>query len=54
MRRHLIAAASVVTVLAAHQAVAADLGVRATGEGPMMEPVYNWTGFYIGGVAGYG
>jgi outer membrane immunogenic protein len=55
MRRHLIAAASVVTVLAAHQAVAADLGVRAMPvKAPVMEPVYNWTGFYIGGVAGYG
>lgn len=55
MKRYLITAISAVTVLAAQQAVAADLPVKAYPvKAPMMEPLYNWTGFYVGGVAGYG
>src|SRR6267143_6285921 len=35
-------------------ASAADLAARPYTKAPVMEPVYNWTGFYIFGGGGYG
>ena len=48
-------AASALAVLAATSvASAADLAARPYTKAPVMvEPVYNWTGFYIGGNVGY-
>lgn len=54
MKRYLLATAAAVMVLATQHAVAADLPVKAPVQAPIMAPIYNWTGFYIGGVAGYG
>ena len=34
-------------------ASAADLAARPYTKAPVMEPIYNWTGFYIGGNVGY-
>lgn len=36
------------------QAQAADLAARPYTKAPALTPVYNWTGFYIGGHVGYG
>jgi outer membrane immunogenic protein len=45
----------VVTVLAAvTTAHAADLGARTYAKAPMIDPAYNWTGFYAGVNVGYG
>jgi outer membrane immunogenic protein len=53
MKKLLLAAAAVVTVAA--PALAADLGRRS---GPYYTPpaaqLFNWTGFYVGGNAGWG
>ena len=47
-------AASVLTVVAATSiASAADMAPRYTKAPPMVAPVLSWTGFYIGGNAGY-
>ena len=46
-----------VVLLVAGPAIAADLGGRRTGPyyGPeMVRPLFNWTGFYVGGNAGWG
>jgi outer membrane immunogenic protein len=39
---------------AAAPAIAADIPVKARPMAPVMAPVFNWTGFYIGGHVGYG
>lgn len=56
MKHYLLATASALVVLATQQAMAADLAAKMPVKAPvpMMAPIYNWTGFYIGGVAGYG
>ena len=53
MKRMLIGIAAVASLLAT-SALAADLPARTYTKAPVyVEPVYNWTGFYIGGNIGY-
>ena len=52
MKRLLIGIAAVAS-LAASSALAADLPARVYTKAPVMAVVYDWTGFYIGGNAGY-
>jgi len=51
-RLYLLASTSALSLFVVHAAVAADLPVKAPAFTPM--PVYNWSGFYVGGLAGYG
>jgi outer membrane immunogenic protein len=49
-----IAASALAALAATSAASAADLAARPYTKAPLMaEPVYNWTGFYIGGNVGY-
>jgi outer membrane immunogenic protein len=49
-----IAASAFAALAATSAASAADLAARPYTKAPVMvEPVYNWTGFYIGGNVGY-
>jgi outer membrane immunogenic protein len=48
-----IAASAFVAVAAISAASAADLAARPYTKAPVLEPIYNWTGFYIGGNVGY-
>jgi len=49
-----VAVAAVTTVAAITAASAADLAARPYTKAPaMVEPIYDWTGFYIGGNVGY-
>ncbi len=43
-----------VASLMAGPALAADLGARPIYKAPALAPVFSWTGWYIGGNAGYG
>jgi outer membrane immunogenic protein len=53
MKRILIGIAAVASLLAT-SAFAADLPVKTYTKAPVyVEPIYNWTGFYIGGNIGY-
>ena len=53
MKRMLIGITAVTSLLAT-SAFAADLPVKTYTKAPVyVEPVYNWTGFYIGGNIGY-
>ena len=49
-----LALAAASAVLSTQLALAADLPTKAPPPAPMMPPVYNWTGFYIGGQVGGG
>src|SRR5882724_1111606 len=54
MKRILIGSAVVVSLLSATSGFSADLAARPYTKAPVyVEPVYNWTGFYIGGNVGY-
>ena len=54
MKRFLIGSAAVVSLLIAPGALAADLSPRVYNKAPVVTAVvYDWTGFYIGGNAGY-
>ncbi|WP_441277753.1 outer membrane protein [Tardiphaga sp. 172_B4_N1_3] len=53
MKKLLIAAFAVAAVATGSPASAADLAARPYTKAPALAPVYNWTGFYIGGNAGY-
>jgi outer membrane immunogenic protein len=55
MRRLSLALLAAVSTIALTQfASAADLPVRApVYKAPVMVPVYDWTGFYVGGNVGY-
>jgi outer membrane immunogenic protein len=48
-----IAASALAAMAATSAASAADLAARPYTKAPVMEPIYNWTGFYIGGNVGY-
>ena len=54
MKRFLTTAAGLVALGAAGPAMAADMAVKAPPPAPMIAPIYNWTGFYIGGNGGWG
>ena len=59
MRVFLIAAAGVLSLSGVSAAAAADLGQQMVTKATPMQsapisPVYNWTGFYIGGNVGCG
>jgi outer membrane immunogenic protein len=53
MKRALLAGTAIL-VLAAAQASAADLRLKAPPKPPIAAPAYNWTGVYIGGHLGWG
>ena len=48
-----VAASALVAIAATSAATAADIAPRYTKAQPAMVEVWNWTGFYIGGNAGY-
>jgi outer membrane immunogenic protein len=48
-----IAASALAAIAVASAASAADLAARPYTKAPVMAPVYDWTGFYIGGNVGY-
>jgi outer membrane immunogenic protein len=48
-----IAASALAVFATASSASAADLAARPYTKAPVMAPVYDWTGFYIGGNVGY-
>ncbi|MGY2905092.1 outer membrane protein [Bradyrhizobium sp. URHC0002] len=48
-----IAASALAAMVATSAASAADLAARPYTKAPLLEPIYNWTGFYIGGNVGY-
>jgi outer membrane immunogenic protein len=52
MKRISITAALI--ALSSVSAIAADLGTRPYTKAPVMDPAYDWSGFYIGVNAGYG
>jgi len=56
MRAFLLGTLGLVGVALAAPAVAADLPARpwAKAPAPMIDPVYNWTGFYVGANGGWG
>jgi len=53
MKKLLLASGALVALIAAGPAVAADQGIRAPAPA-YAPPVSDWTGFYVGGHAGYG
>jgi opacity protein-like surface antigen len=52
MKKHLIASGALIALVAGGPAMAADIGVGAPP--PAYAPVNDWSGFYVGGHAGYG
>jgi outer membrane immunogenic protein len=52
MKKLLLAGASLVILCSA--ASAADLAARPYMKAPIVSPAYNWSGFYIGAMGGYG
>ncbi len=54
MKKAWLFGASLAAVVFTGAASAADLGTRMPVKAPVAAPAYNWTGFYIGGNAGYG
>ena len=54
MKQILVGGAVAVAMLSASNALAADLAARPYTKAPVVAAiVYDWTGFYIGGNAGY-
>ena len=53
MKRLLLATVGLVALCTAGTAMAADMAVKAPPPAPII-PIYNWTGFYIGGNGGWG
>lgn len=55
MKKILLGTAAILAIAAATPAAAADMAARMpTKAPPMMAPIFNWTGFYIGVNGGYG
>jgi outer membrane immunogenic protein len=54
MKKFATVAAAIAALGFVNAASAADMPVKAPMAAPIAAPVYNWTGFYIGGVVGYG
>ncbi|MBX9828675.1 MAG: porin family protein, partial [Xanthobacteraceae bacterium] len=54
MRFHRVLIAAGLLASVALPAAAADLPARAPAYAPVVAPITSWTGFYIGGNAGYG
>ncbi|MDQ8728845.1 outer membrane beta-barrel protein [Bradyrhizobium sp. LHD-71] len=55
MKKYLLGTVALVALAIATPAAAADLGARYPVKAPpMVEPVWNWTGFYVGINGGYG
>ncbi|MGC2811060.1 MAG: hypothetical protein WA303_11855, partial [Bradyrhizobium sp.] len=55
MKKFLLGASALVAVVSITPASAADLAARPyTKAPPMMAPIYDWTGFYIGANGGWG
>jgi outer membrane immunogenic protein len=52
MKKSLLTTAALVTL--AGSAFGADIAAAPYGKAPMVSPAYNWTGFYIGAMGGYG
>jgi outer membrane immunogenic protein len=53
MRKFLLSTVALVSVSMAAPALAADMAVKAAPP-PVVIPIYNWTGFYIGANGGWG
>jgi outer membrane immunogenic protein len=53
MKRILVGSAAIVSLFSATNAFAADLAPRMYTKAPVVDAVYDWTGFYIGGNVGY-
>ncbi len=53
MKKFLLATVGLIALGMAAPASAADMAVKAA-PAPMLAPIYNWTGFYIGGNGGWG
>ena len=54
MKKILLSVSALAALGMVTPASAADLPQRAYKAPPMIAPIYDWTGFYIGGNAGYG
>jgi outer membrane immunogenic protein len=52
MKKILLTTAALMTL--AGSAFGADIAAAPYGKAPMVSPAYNWTGFYIGAMGGYG
>jgi outer membrane immunogenic protein len=54
MKKFLLGTVAVALVGMAAPALAADMPYKAPPPAPYVAPIYNWTGFYIGGNGGWG
>jgi outer membrane immunogenic protein len=54
MKKFLLGAVGAIALGTAGPASAADMAVKAAPPPPIINPIYNWTGFYIGGNGGWG
>jgi outer membrane immunogenic protein len=54
VKKRLLAASCLLSVLSIDSVAAADLAARPYTKAPVAAAVYNWTGFYLGANAGYG
>jgi outer membrane immunogenic protein len=55
MKKFLLSTVALLALLAVAPAQAADMGARAYNKAPVpVAPLYNWSGFYVGGHIGYG
>ena len=54
MKKFLLATVGLIALGMAAPASAADMAVKARPPAPVLAPIYDWTGFYIGGNGGWG